>query len=322
MLAAIVVRRLRRNAITISEKAKNKPSNATIMLNALTIDVEDYFHVTAFARNIQPKDWDHYPLRVEENTKRILEILGQRSVQGTFFVLGWVAERCPRVVEAIRRAGHCIGCHGYGHRAIYEGSESEFRNDVQRAKKTIEDITGELVTSFRAPSYSITAETLWALEILGEEGFEYDSSIFPIVHDTYGIPGSPRFPYIKPLLCGRQIKEFPPSTLRIFGHNIPVAGGGYLRLFPYDVTAWAIRRLNDVERQPAMVYLHPWEIDPAQPRIPTSWCSRFRHYQNLTSTEEKLNKLLRDFSFSSMEQVLARRASDIQPSSIAAQIAG
>jgi len=276
------------------------------MLNALTVDVEDYFHVQAFASVIRRDDWDAYPCRVERNTLRLLELFASRRVQATFFVLGWVAERCPRLVEAIRKAGHRIACHGYAHRVIYEGSESDFRNDVRRAKKTIEDITGIPVTSFRAPSYSITTRTLWALEILGEEGFEYDSSIFPIVHDTYGIPGAPRFPYVKALRSGRQIKEFPPSTLRIFRRNIPVAGGGYLRLFPYTITAWAIRRLNDTEHQPAMVYLHPWEIDPEQPRISASWLSRFRHYQNLDSTQTKCEKLLDEFSWAPMEDVLAR----------------
>ena len=276
------------------------------MLNALTIDVEDYFHVTAFARKIHPRDWDNYPRRVDNNTQRLLEILAQRDVHATFFVLGWVAERCPRLVESIRRAGHRIGCHGYAHRAIYKGNDADFRNDVRRAKKTIEDIIGAPVTSFRAPSYSITAQTLWALEILGEEGFEYDSSIFPIVHDIYGIPGAPRFPYVKALRSGRQIKEFPPSTVRIFGRNIPVAGGGYLRLFPYKITAWAIHRLNETERQPAMVYLHPWEIDPDQPRISAPWLSRFRHYQNLASTQTKCEMLLKDFSWAPMEEVLTQ----------------
>jgi polysaccharide deacetylase family protein (PEP-CTERM system associated) len=275
-------------------------------LNAMTVDVEDYFHVQAFAGVVARPDWERYPSRVERNTLRLLEIFAQSQVRATFFVLGWVAERFPGLVQAIRNAGHLVGCHGYWHRVIYEGDEMDFRNDVQRARKTIEDIIGTKVTSFRAPSYSITAETLWAFEVLGEEGFEYDSSIFPIVHDNYGIPDAPRFPYIKRLKCGRQISEFPPSTLRLLGNNIPVAGGGYLRLFPYKLTAWAIHHLNKIERQPAMVYLHPWEIDPDQPRISASWLSRFRHYNNLDSTETKCLKLLDDFSWAPMEEVLAR----------------
>jgi polysaccharide deacetylase family protein (PEP-CTERM system associated) len=274
------------------------------ILNALTVDVEDYFHVQAFARVISRNDWDRYPSRVERNTLRMLEILAGQQVRATFFVLGWVAERSPGLIKAIRKAGHRIGCHGYSHRLIYEGDEMDFRNDVRRARRIIEDLTGIGVTSFRAPSYSITSKTPWAFEILGEEGFEYDSSIFPVIHDNYGIPDAPRFPYIKRLKCGRQITEFPPSTLRIFGNNMPVAGGGYLRFFPYRVTAWAIDHLNKNERQPAMVYLHPWELDPDQPRISASWLSRFRHYSNLDSTEKKCLKLLDDFSWAPMEEVL------------------
>jgi polysaccharide deacetylase family protein (PEP-CTERM system associated) len=272
----------------------------------MTVDVEDYFHVQAFAGVVARTDWERYPSRVERNTLRLLEMFACRQVRGTFFVLGWVAQRFPGLVQAIRKAGHRVGCHGYAHRLIYEGNETDFRNDVRRARQTIEDITGTSVTSFRAPSYSITSETLWAFEILGEEGFEYDSSIFPVRHDNYGIPDAPRFPYNKQLKCGRQISEFPPSTLRLLGNNIPVAGGGYLRLFPYRLTAWAIHHLNKTERQPAMVYLHPWEIDPDQPRISASWSSRFRHYNNLDSTETKCLKLLDDFSWAPMEEVLAQ----------------
>ncbi|HSE85778.1 MAG TPA: XrtA system polysaccharide deacetylase [Candidatus Binatia bacterium] len=276
-------------------------------LNAMTVDVEDYFHVQAFAGVIARTDWERYPSRVERNTLRLLEMFACRQVRGTFFVLGWVAEKFPGLVQAIRKAGHRVGCHGYAHRLIYEGSEIDFRKDVRRARQTIEDVTGMSVTSFRAPSYSITSETLWAFEVLGEEGFQYDSSIFPVTHDNYGIPDAPRFPYTKRLKCGRQITEFPPSTLRILGSNIPVAGGGYLRFFPYRLTAWAIHYLNKTERQPAMVYLHPWEIDPDQPRISASWLSRFRHYNNLDSTETKCQKLLDDFSWAPMEEVLSQR---------------
>jgi polysaccharide deacetylase family protein (PEP-CTERM system associated) len=271
----------------------------------MTVDVEDYFHVQAFANVISRSDWECYPSRVEQNTLRLLEIFACRQVRATFFVLGWVAERFPRLVQAIYKAGHRVGCHGYAHRVIFEGTEVDFRNDLRRARQIIEDITGTKIISFRAPSYSITAETLWAFEILGEEGFEYDSSVFPILHDTYGISDAPRFPYCKRLKCGRQINEFPPSTLRVLGNNMPIAGGGYLRLFPYKITAWAIHHLNQSERQPAMVYLHPWEIDPDQPRISASWRSRFRHYNNLDSTETKCLKLLNDFSWAPMEEVLA-----------------
>lgn len=272
----------------------------------MTVDVEDYFHVQAFARVIKRTDWDSYPSRVERNTMRLLEIFSEKNVRATFFVLGWVAEKCPRLLQAICEGGHVVGCHSYAHRAIYDGTQEQFRSDVRQARQIIEDRTGRVVTSFRAPSYSITTDTLWALEILGEEGFDCDSSIFPIVHDNYGIPDAPRFPYVKCLQSGRRIKEFPPSTVRLLGRNFPIAGGGYLRLFPYGVTSWAIRHLNDVEQQPAMVYLHPWELDPDQPRISASWVSQFRHYQNLDSTETKCLRLLDDFSWAPMEEAWAQ----------------
>ena len=276
------------------------------MLNALTVDVEDYYHVQAFAGVIDPSQWESYPSRVERNTMRFLDLFDTRGIRATFFVLGWVAQRCPDLVRRIFAAGHQIGCHSYNHRLIYGGTEADFREDLRRAKKTLEEIAGVAVTSFRAPSYSITAQTPWALNVLGEEGFEYDSSIFPVVHDNYGIRNAPRFPHIMNLACGRQIKEFPPSTLRVLGGNIPIAGGGYLRLFPYKFTSWAIRHLNQTERQPAMVYLHPWELDPDQPRISASRLSRFRHYQNLDSTETKCQKLLAEFAWAPMEEAFSQ----------------
>jgi polysaccharide deacetylase family protein (PEP-CTERM system associated) len=272
------------------------------LINAITVDVEDYFHVQAFSDVIPRSHWYGYPLRVERNTLRLLELFASRRIRATFFVLGWVAERCPKLVREILSEGHRIGCHSYNHGSIYEGTEREFREDLRRAKAIIEDTGGTAVTSFRAPSYSITAKSLWALEILVEEGFEYDSSIFPIVHDNYGIHDAPRFPYVRKLRCGAQIREFPPSTVRILGVNIPVAGGGYFRLYPYKMTAWAIHHLNQHEGQPAMVYIHPWELDPDQPRISGSWLSRFRQYQNLHTTEAKCLRLLDDFSWGPMEE--------------------
>ena len=274
------------------------------MLNALTIDVEDYFQVEAFARQIDPETWDSYPRRVEKNTDRILALLDKRGVRATFFILGWVAERCPDLVKRIQGLGHEIGCHGYAHQAISDGTYEDFERDLRRAKAVIENITGCGLKSYRAPSFSITSRTLWAFGVLAEEGFEYDSSIFPIAHDLYGMPDAPRFPYIKVLDSEHVIKEFPPSTLRFCGINFPFGGGGYLRLLPYGWTAAAIRRLNELEKQPAMVYFHPWEIDPDQPRILAPWRSRFRHYQNLESTERKLNNLLGEFAFSRMEDVM------------------
>lgn len=273
------------------------------VINALTVDVEDYFQVHAFARVVDPRDWDSYPSRVERNTCRLLDIFARQGVKATFFVLGWVAKRFPSLVRQISTAGHHVGCHGFAHRVIYSGGPSDFRKDLRLGKQAVEDAFGAPVKSYRAPSYSITAETLWALEILADEGFDYDSSIFPIIHDNYGMPEAPRFPYLRSLNNGRFIKEFPPSTVRFLGINCPVAGGGYFRLFPYGVTKWALRRINQIEGQPAMVYLHPWELDPDQPRIPAPWRSRFRHYQNLESTETKCCRLLRDFSWGPMEQV-------------------
>lgn len=276
------------------------------VVNALTVDVEDYYHVQAFADVIPRSQWDGYPKRVERNTYQLLEMFLLRKVRGTFFLLGWVARRCPKLAVDVLQAGHRIGCHGYMHRAIGDCDHVEFREDVRMAKQAIEDATGVAVKSYRAPSFSINARTMWALEILGEEGFDYDSSIFPIFHDHYGIPNAPRFPYCKTLSSGHQIKEFPPSTIRFAGVNLPVAGGGYLRLLPYSVTSWAIRQLNTRENQPAMVYLHPWEIDPGQPRISAPWLSRFRHYQNLDSTEAKCVKLLEEFSWGPMEEVITQ----------------
>jgi polysaccharide deacetylase family protein (PEP-CTERM system associated) len=274
------------------------------VINALTVDVEDYFQVQAFADVIRPADWSRYPIRVEHNTYRVLEIFARRGIRATFFILGWVAKHCPTLIRDIFNAGHEIGSHGYGHQMIGRGNEKDFREDIRRSKSIIEERLGVEVKSFRAPSYSITTGTLWALEILSEEGFERDSSIFPVVHDYYGVPDAPRFPHYRSLRGGKQIAEFPPSTLRAYGINVPVAGGGYLRLLPYLVTAWAIRRINEKEAQPAMVYVHPWEIDPEQPRIAACWRSRLRHYQNLQSTEEKLTRLLDDFSWAPMSEVL------------------
>lgn len=311
-----------RRTAAILVPVHSRRSTVILMLNALTIDVEDYFHVMAFSHQIRPEDWEHFPRRVETNTNRLLELLAERNVLATFFILGWVADKCPDLIRRIEGLGHSVGCHGYWHQAVYTGNPENFRRDVRRAKSVIENLLGQQVASYRAPSYSITSKTSWALTVLAEEGFEYDSSIFPITHDLYGIPDAPRFPYLKVLADGRTIKEFPPSTLRFCGTNFPIAGGGYLRLLPYRATAAAIRVLNNREKQPVMVYLHPWEIDPDQPRIPSSWRSRFRHYQNLKTTENKIRNLLSDFSFSTMEQVLAGRPLEIQSDPVTARLDG
>jgi polysaccharide deacetylase family protein (PEP-CTERM system associated) len=276
------------------------------VVNALTFDIEDYFQVQAFADVIPPREWSRFPIRVEKNTFHLLDLLARRNVRATFFVLGWVAQRCSSLVREIFNAGHEIGSHGYSHQMIGRGTAEDFREDVTRAKAILEDQLGVPVASYRAPSYSITSKTLWALEILGEAGFKCDSSIYPVMHDQYGISDAPRFPHYKALSGGRQIAEFPPSTLRLGGVNLAVAGGGYFRLFPYAMTAWAIHRINHAEGQPAMVYLHPWEFDPDQPRVAASWRSRFRHYQNLRSTEAKFHRLLEEFSWAPMSEILAR----------------
>lgn len=278
------------------------------MINALTIDVEDYFHVTAFERHIKPDEWDSYPLRVEGNTLRILDMLDEFALRATFFVLGWVAERLPSLVKEIHRRGHEIACHGYAHQLVYRLSPEEFRKDVSRAKSILENLCGERVNGYRAPSYSIMTRSLWALDVLVEEGFSYDSSIFPISHDVYGIPGGKRFPHEISTHSGR-IREFPISTypLKIGGWQaqVPIAGGGYLRLFPAQLVARAIKSINSKENQPVIIYFHPWEIDPEQPRIRAGFKSCFRHYLNIERMELKIRHLLNSFRFSSAQAVLS-----------------
>lgn len=281
------------------------------MLNALTIDVEDYFHVTAFERQIRPETWESHPLRVGENTRRILDMLDEYAVTATFFVLGWVAERMPHLVREIRQRGHEIACHGYAHQLVYRQTPSEFRADVSRAKRILEDICGEQVHGYRAPSYSITAQSLWAMDTLLEEGFTYDSSIFPVRHDLYGIPGGKRFPHQISTHAG-DIREFPLSTYQVgsgrWSYHLPIAGGGYLRLFPAALVTRALREINDREGQPVIVYFHPWELDPGQPRIRAGVRSRFRHYLNLERMELKVRHLLDNFRFTTARTVLNRAA--------------
>lgn len=276
------------------------------MLNALTIDVEDYFQVNAFARYVERERWDQFPLRVADNVARLLDLMDGYGVKGTFFVLGWVAERLPGVVREIQARGHEIACHGYGHQLIYQIGPRLFREDVRRAKEILEGITGVAVRGYRAPSYSITSRSLWAFDILVEEGFAYDSSVFPVYHDTYGIPDAPRFPYTVRRAAG-SIEEFPLSTLplKLAGRSfqLPIAGGGYLRLLPVALIRWGMESINR-QGNPAVLYLHPWEIDPGQPRIKAGWKSRFRHYNNLSRTEAKLRYLLKGVRFGTMGQVL------------------
>jgi polysaccharide deacetylase family protein (PEP-CTERM system associated) len=273
--------------------------------NALTFDVEEYFHAEVFAGVVRREQWSALESRVERTTERLLEVLAETGTRATFFVLGWVAERHPGLVRAIAAQGHEVACHGYGHQMITRQSRSEFTEDIYRAKATVEEAAGVAVTGYRAPTFSVVRGTLWSLEVLAESGFRYDSSIFPIVHDRYGIPDAPRFPHRLDVGRGLEITEFPLSTVTRFGWRCPVAGGGYFRLFPYAVSRWALRQLNAREGQPAMVYLHPWEIDPGQPRLPVGRAAQLRHSVNTRATTAKLRRLLRDFAFSPAREVLA-----------------
>ncbi len=277
--------------------------------NALTVDVEDYFHVNAMVPFVPRSDWDSIRLRVEDNTRRILDLFARFEVKATFFVLGWIARRRPTLVREIARHGHEIACHGYGHDLIFRIGPELFRKDIRRAKSLLEDIAGVPVLGYRAPSYSITNSSLWALDILIEEGFVFDSSIFPTYHDTYGIPGAPFRPHVLERENG-SLLEFPPSTMptRLFGKSIrlPVGGGGYLRLYPTRLTLAGLRRIHKVDDMPVAIYVHPWEVDPKQPRIPCSWRSRFRHYINLHKTEKRLEALLATFRFMPMGDLLGK----------------
>jgi len=299
-------------------------------LNALTIDVEDYFQVHAFSEVCKYDTWNRYEVRVEQNINCILDILNKADacsqergstvpLKATFFVLGWIAERYPHVVMAIKKAGHEIASHGYAHQVIYRQTKDEFKRDVRRGKAVLEDITGEEIIGYRAPSYSITPKTLWALEILREEGFHYDSSIFPVYHDIYGMPDAPRFPFaisidgngnlefskITDKTRHKALLEFPISTVKAFGANIPIAGGGYFRLFPYLLTKYGLNRINTVDQQPFVFYLHPWECDPEQPKIRGAGLkSQFRHRINLDKTQYRFRRLLGDFQFTTIRDML------------------
>ncbi len=280
-------------------------SDDTPVVNAMSIDVEDYFHVSVFDGLVPRARWDSMESRVKANTHRLLAIFDEYRVRSTFFVLGWVARRHPDLVHAIAAAGHEVASHGYAHRLIYDQTPAAFREDVRRAKGILEQASGRPVAGYRAPSYSITPRSLWALDILAEEGYTYDSSIFPIRHDRYGIPVSGRKPYL--INRGaRSLIEVPGSTTRVGPLNLPVAGGGYFRLLPYWWTRWGISRVNEQENRPAIFYLHPWEIDPDQPRLAAGRLSRFRHYRNLEHTETRLRQLLTDFRFDAMDTVVSR----------------
>jgi polysaccharide deacetylase family protein (PEP-CTERM system associated) len=349
------------------------------MLNILTIDIEDYFQVHAFSDVIKFEDWGNYECRIERNTDRLLEILNEvtdnsklktqnsklndsvlspqnlvthslnnsltQRLKATFFVLGWIAERYPSLVKRIQKEGHEIACHGYAHKLIYTQSKEEFRQDIRKAKAILEDITSSEVIGYRAPSYSITNKSQWAFEVLVEEGFKYDSSIFPIRHDFYGMPNAPRFPFVislngnsnfefsmlnfelntfqnsklitqnsqleisnsltHSLIHSRALIEFPLSTVKLLGQNFPISGGGYFRLFPYSLIRKGLKSINQKENKPFIFYAHPWEFDTDQPRIKgAANLSKFRHYVNLDKTEDRFRKLLKDFNFASVKEIL------------------
>jgi len=288
-------------AEAVSPAERREPSPDT---HVLTVDVEDYFQVEAFAGSVSRTTWDKWPCRLVANTQRVLDVFDTHQAKGTFFLLGWVAERFPDLVREIQARGHELACHSYWHRTIYSLTPDEFRRDTRKAKQVIEDAAGTQVIGYRAPSWSITKDCLWALDILAEEGFVYDSSIYPIHHDLYGVPGARRFPYTHACSGGLKIREFPPATLRLMGANFPVAGGGYLRIFPSAYTRLAFHAFEK-QSERVVVYLHPWELDPEQPRIAGPLKSRFRHYTNLRGMRANVEALLQRHKFARFCDVLA-----------------
>lgn len=270
------------------------------VINALTVDVEDYFQVSAFAKQYPRECWDLQELRVERNTYRLLELFEEHDVKATFFTLGWVANKCPNLVKNIVDSGHELACHSYWHHKVSQQTPQEFCQDLSQAKATLEQISGSAINGFRAPSFSIDKNCMWAFDIIKELGFTYSSSTYPINHDHYGSPDWPRFPYevVESLL------EVPVSTLNMCNKNWPISGGGYFRLYPYLLSRWALTNYHNNEKQPGVFYLHPWEIDPLQPRPDNlPFKSQFRHYLNLSKLEYRLARLLTDFQWSTMSEV-------------------
>jgi len=278
---------------------------APVLTNALTIDVEDYFQVSAFAPYIRRDEWDTRECRVERNVGRILDMLAAQDTRATFFTLGWVAERYPQLVRRIVDGGHELASHGYGHQRASELSEAEFSDDVTRAKGILEDLSGKAVLGYRAPSFSIGTGNLWAFDVLARAGYRYSSSIYPIKHDHYGMPDSPRFAY----RVSSGVLEIPVTTLRLGNRNLPSSGGGYFRLLPYALSRWMLRRVNQQDRQSAIFYFHPWEIDAGQPRVAgIDAKTRFRHYVNIPRMEPRLRALLADFRWGRMDEIFLDRA--------------
>lgn len=268
-------------------------------VNALTVDVEDYFQVSALAPYIDRAKWESIPCRVERNVARLLELMEKRGARATFFILGWIARRHPKVVRDIAAAGHEVASHGYGHLRASDQTPAEFANDIGDAKKILEDLGGAPVHGYRAPSFSIGPSNLWAFDTISQAGYRYSSSVYPVKHDHYGMPDAPRFPYKLP----NGLIEIPITTTQLLGRNLPAGGGGYFRLAPYALSRWAIRRVNRLDAKPAMFYMHPWEIDPEQPRVAgIDLKTRFRHYVNLDRTEDRLGRLLGDFRWGTVRE--------------------
>jgi polysaccharide deacetylase family protein (PEP-CTERM system associated) len=272
--------------------------------NALTIDVEDYFQVSAFAPHIARSDWEARECRVERNVERILEMLAGHRTQATFFTLGWVAERYPQLVRSIVDGGHELASHGYGHQRASDMTPAEFSADIERAKGILEAVSGRAVVGYRAPSFSIGADNLWALDCIARAGYRYSSSIYPIRHDHYGMPDAPRFAH----RTGSGLIEVPITTLRLLNRNLPSSGGGYFRLLPYALSRWMLRRVNAEDGESAIFYFHPWEIDVGQPRIAGIGAkTRFRHYVNIGRMEARLRRLLGDFHWDRMDRIFLDR---------------
>ena len=286
------------------ERASAVAVRSGAVVSAFTVDVEEYFHVEAFRSLIDPAQWSSFEQRVEPPTRRLLALLDAFDTRATFFVLGWVAERRPKLVQDIVSAGHEVAIHGYDHRPLTAMSPDAFREDIRRAKGIVEDVSGTAVLGYRAPTYSVVKDTMWALDVMSEEGIRYDSSIFPIVHDRYGIADAPRYPWTEQRATG-ALSEFPISTVQLMGRNLPFVGGGYLRLLPMPYVRWGMRHVTCVERRPAMLYVHPWELDPGQPVMDVGRLQRYRHYHGMTRVEDRLRSLLRDFRFDTVRSVLA-----------------
>lgn len=279
-------------------------SRVDAIRNALTIDVEDYFQVSAFAPYIARGDWDRRECRVERNVDRILSMLDLHQTQATFFTLGWIAERYPQLIRRIADQGHEVASHGYGHQRVTDLDEADFSVDIERAKHLLEDVCGSAVTGYRAPSFSVGTTNLWAFDSLARAGYRYSSSIYPIQHDHYGMPDAPRFAH----RVNDTLMEIPITTLRLFGRNLPASGGGYFRLLPYAVSRWMLRQVHARDGESAIFYFHPWEIDSNQPRIDgIDSKTRFRHYVNIDRMEQRLNRLLQDFRWGRMDHLFLDR---------------